>query len=85
MTKKGKKRASADVGFMFIAYNLRRIMNIVGADELKKFFGELAFVFFGIMTSAKAISIKSTHLNFKRIFSDALFKACLNKAVFIYI
>ena len=34
MTKKTKKRASADVGFIFIAYNLRRIMNIIGIKEL---------------------------------------------------
>jgi hypothetical protein len=30
ITKKGIKRASADVGFMFVAYNLRRLMNIIG-------------------------------------------------------
>jgi hypothetical protein len=30
------KRASADVGFIFIAYNLRRIINIVGIDQLIK-------------------------------------------------
>ena len=27
--KKGIKRASADVGLMFIAFNLRRVMNII--------------------------------------------------------
>ncbi|MCK4700006.1 MAG: transposase, partial [Bacteroidales bacterium] len=37
LTKKFKERASADVGFMFIAYNLRRIMNIVGKKALKKY------------------------------------------------
>ncbi len=37
MTKKGKQRASADVGFMFIAYNFRRIMNIIGKNTLKKY------------------------------------------------
>ena len=37
LTKKGKQRASADVGLMFIAYNIRRIMNILGKDELKKY------------------------------------------------
>ncbi|MCK4700028.1 MAG: transposase, partial [Bacteroidales bacterium] len=36
-TKKGKQRASADIGFMFIAYNLRRIMNIVRKNALKKY------------------------------------------------
>jgi len=37
MTKKTKARASADVGFIFIAYNLRRIINIIGNDELKSY------------------------------------------------
>lgn len=36
MTKKGKKRASADVGFIFIAYNLRRIINIIGMNNMNK-------------------------------------------------
>lgn len=34
MTKKTMKRASADVGFIFIAYNLKRLLNIVGIKEL---------------------------------------------------
>ena len=34
ITKKTKQRANADVGFMFIAYVLRRIMNIVGLGNL---------------------------------------------------
>lgn len=36
MTKKGMNRASADVGFIFIAYNLRRVISLVGIKELKK-------------------------------------------------
>lgn len=38
MTKKTKERASADVGFVFIAYNLRRIINIIGLDKLRNLF-----------------------------------------------
>lgn len=34
LTKKGMQRASADVGLMFIAYNLRRLLTIVGKDSL---------------------------------------------------
>ncbi len=34
MTKKSMKRATADVGFVFIAYNLKRIMNIIGLSTL---------------------------------------------------
>ncbi len=32
LTKQGKQRASADVGFMLIAYNLKRIINIMGVQ-----------------------------------------------------
>ncbi len=45
ITKKGMKRASADVGFMFIAYNLRRMMNILDTNLFKKFLAELYFLF----------------------------------------
>ena len=44
LTKKGKDRASADVGLMFVAYNIRRIMNILGKDELKKYLKALIFL-----------------------------------------
>jgi len=57
MTKKGKERAKSDVGLMFIAYNLRRIINILDADILKKFFQELAFSLLGIFALAKAFRL----------------------------
>lgn len=41
MTKKTIKRANADVGIMLIAYNLRRMINIIGKNELKKYFKEI--------------------------------------------
>lgn len=37
LTKKGINRASADVGLMFIAYNLRRIGNILSGNRLKEY------------------------------------------------
>jgi hypothetical protein len=46
MTKKTKQRASADVGFMFIAYNLRRIINILGLKVLKEYLKERISLFF---------------------------------------
>jgi hypothetical protein len=46
MTKKGKKRASADVGLMFVEYNLRRIINILDKNIFKKLLRELYFLFF---------------------------------------
>ncbi|MES2662384.1 MAG: IS1182 family transposase [Pseudomonadota bacterium] len=58
ITKKGMKRASADVGLMFIAYNLRRLMNLIGKSEFKKFLQELVFIFFEIGASPNAIICK---------------------------
>jgi len=37
MTKKSMKSASADVGLIFTAYNLRRIFNLIDQNELKKY------------------------------------------------
>lgn len=37
LTKKYIKRAEADIGLIFTAYNLRRIMNIIGTDVLKEY------------------------------------------------
>ena len=51
ITKKGEKRASADVGLMFTAFNLRRLMNIVDKNVFKKFLKELGFLFFSKRTS----------------------------------
>lgn len=52
-TKKGKKRASADVGLMFVAFNLRRLMNIIDKNMFKKFLQELAFLFLKIIAPPK--------------------------------
>ena len=53
ITKKGKQRASADVGLMYIVHNLRRIINILDTDILKKFFQELRFFLLGIFALQK--------------------------------
>ncbi|MCJ7715518.1 MAG: transposase, partial [Anaerolineales bacterium] len=45
LTKKGISRASSDVGFMFIAYNLRRIGNILTMNVLKEYLRILASLF----------------------------------------
>jgi len=47
ITKKGIRRASADVGLMFTAYNLRRIINIVGLEKLKSYLREVLSQIFG--------------------------------------
>jgi len=48
LTKKGINRASSDVGFMFIAYNLRRILNILTRDQLKEYLRVLLSLFLAI-------------------------------------
>ena len=48
LTKKGKKRASSDVGLMFTAYNIRRLINIVGKNELKKYLEVLVLLVLAI-------------------------------------
>jgi len=45
LTKKGKAKASADVGLMFIAYNLRRIGNILTVNVLKEYLRVLSSLF----------------------------------------
>lgn len=57
MTKKGIKRASADVGLIFTAFNLRRLMNIIDKNALKQFLKELGFLF----------PINSTSLNLNKV------------------
>ena len=55
ITKKGMKRASSDVGFMFIAYNLRRLMNIIDKNKFTTFLQGLVFLFSQIMAFTKAV------------------------------
>ena len=69
MTKKGKEKASADVGLMFIAYNLRRIINILDVDILKKFFQEFAFFLLKIFALANASRFSTPNAIFRLNFS----------------
>ena len=45
LTKQGMNRASSDVGFIFIAYNIRRIISILGKDQLKEYLRILVSLF----------------------------------------
>ncbi len=44
ITKKYIERASADVGLIFTAYNIRRLINIIGIDAFKAYLKELTFL-----------------------------------------
>jgi len=77
LTKKYKQRASADVGLMFIAYNIRRIINILGKNELKKYLKEVAS-FFSCQVHQISLNInrskanKFLDINFSINFCDPL-------------
>ena len=55
LTKRGMKRASSDIGLMFIAYNLRRIGNILTKDRLKEYLRMLLSLFFILSDSIRDI------------------------------
>ena len=54
MTKKTIQHASADVGLIFTAYNLRRLFNLIGPNELKRYLKVLALLFWTIKRLFKA-------------------------------
>ena len=74
ITKKGIRRASADAGLMFIAYNLKRLINIIGKDGLAKYFRKLALLF----VKKKA---SFTHLIFQ--IRPSFLKPCFNPCFII--
>jgi transposase len=55
LTKKGITRAGSDVGFMLIAYNLRRIANILTPEALKEYLKMLILLFSGFIAHIEAI------------------------------
>ena len=63
MTKKYIKRAEADVGLIFTAYNLRRIINILGFKVFQRFLKKLCSHFFEyiVLIRAKIKQFKKTY------------------------
>lgn len=55
MTKKTIKHASADVGLIFTAYNLKRIFNLIDQNRLKKYLKELVLLFYPLKSIFKAV------------------------------
>lgn len=55
MTKKSMNRASADVGLIFTAYNLRRIFNTIDKKLLLEYLRKLCHLFFAIKHPIKPI------------------------------
>ena len=44
-TKRGMDRASSDAGLMFTAFNLRRLMNLIGAGRFRDFLSRILLIF----------------------------------------
>jgi len=81
-TKKQIKRASADVGLMFIAYNLRRIMNIIERKELKKYLEPLILLFLPVQIQKRAILNRFNKSIFFRKNITCFYKVSLNRLIF---
>jgi transposase len=76
LTKKGIDWASADVGFMFIAHNLRRIGNILTKDLLKEYLRVLVSLFLPIYDLLRGILMQ-----YKRsVFMEQLW-VCKNQSL----
>jgi transposase len=80
LMKKGISRASSDVGFMFIAYNLRRIGNILTMSVLKEYLRILVSLFLSKLhlSELKSSSLRSRFIQFlvlDRKFRDSLIRA----------
>ena len=57
--QKGIIRARANVGFKFIEYNLRRLMNIIDKNAFIKFLQELVFLFLRKKTLHKRFIVET--------------------------
>ena len=68
MTKKTIKHASADVGLIFTAYNLRRIFNLIDPNELKQYLKVLSVFFVTLRAIFKAFYTLFSFENIKWLF-----------------
>lgn len=82
LTKKYKSRASADVGLMFTAYNIRRIMNILGKNELKKYLKEVILLFSEIIHPVHLKISNPNPLKFMIKIIQAIFLHPLKRIIF---
>jgi len=64
MTKQFMLRASSDVGIIMTAYNLRRIINILGKDVFREYLERMRITFFNIFELLRLNIIKFKSLQF---------------------
>lgn len=82
ITKKFIKRAEADVGLMFIAYNLRRLISIIGIEVLK---GYMKYTISLLLNLLQPIWLKISHFKkskFIEIIEQVFFNHALKRLIF---
>ncbi len=77
MTKKYIKRAEADVGLIFTAYNLRRLINIVGIKELKKYLRTISLFFHHLILNFRLFLTLVSEAKVKSLKYQIEIKLCL--------
>ena len=82
LTKKYKQRAEADVGLMFVAYNLRRLINILGKDIFKEYLRVLVFSFSSVFLRTWAILSHFKESVFATNISRHFFESIVNQLIF---
>lgn len=81
MTKKTIQRASADVGLIMAAYNLRRIINIIGLKGFKRYMESILALFF-IITGAIKLKLSLLKVFFiQRGVAKSFLGASLNQLI----
>ena len=74
MTKKSIKHASADVGLIFTAYNLKRIFNLIDLNMLKKYLKSMALFYWHHTVNFKAFyQLLKFATNDDRFFKTAIY------------
>jgi len=82
MTKKSIHHASADVGLIFTAFNLRRIFNILGLSTLKSFL-QLFFYFLSLVLKSIKAYLNHYFLNNLSIIFFFNLRLCLLKPLYL--
>lgn len=85
LTKKGIKRATSDVGFMFVAYNLRRILNLIDTKVLKEYLRILCLCILSKLGSLKRVLTNGKALSFQEPLSAFFLNSKLNSVNSLYL
>jgi transposase len=83
LTKKYLHRASADIGFMLLAYNLRRLINIIGKEGFREYLNAFCGLFTVFYSSNKPIRSILRLLKFQNRFTASIFYLPANRLYLI--